>query len=257
MADIDTETIAQRLGAPFEASEVKWKPQSVSGNRAMAIAYVDARVVMDRLDDVLGVFGWQDHYSFLPDGSVMCALKVLIDGVWIEKHDVGGESSQPDEGDRRKAAVSDALKRAAVKFGVGRYLYRLKPQWMDYDQQKKVLLKVPALPSWALPGAEQPPAPPIAPPPPPPAGPPQKDSPMLLSEGISICEARLREKGLCEQDELWNYILGKMDQRYPMDVNDWPPEAQNEAREICVKFKQEKLAKQKTPLEKQLEKSRS
>jgi hypothetical protein len=49
------------------------------------------------------------------------------------KEDVGGQSEQPDEGDRRKAAFSDALKRAAVKFGIGRYLYRQKPQWVDWD----------------------------------------------------------------------------------------------------------------------------
>ena len=66
--------------------------------------------------------------------------------VWITKTDVGGQSEQPDEGDRRKAAFSDALKRAAVKFGIGRYLYRLKPQWVDYDPQKKRFVQSPILP---------------------------------------------------------------------------------------------------------------
>ena len=36
-----------------------------------------------------------------------------------------------------KAAFSDALKRAAVKLGVGRYLYRLGGQWVDYDEKAK------------------------------------------------------------------------------------------------------------------------
>ena len=44
--------------------------------------------------------------------------------------DVGAPSEQPDGGDRLKAAFSDALKRAAVKFGIGRYLYRLPQQWV-------------------------------------------------------------------------------------------------------------------------------
>ncbi len=57
--------------------------------------------------------------------EVKCRLTVLE----VTKEDVG-------EGDSLKAAFSDALKRAAVKFGVGRYLYRLEKQWVDYDPEK-------------------------------------------------------------------------------------------------------------------------
>lgn len=143
--------LAIALTAPFEPAEVKWKPQAVSGNRALAIAFVDARVIMDRLDDAAGVFGWQDRYEILPDGNVVCTLSLRMAGEWITKQDVGGESEQPDEGDRRKAAFSDALKRTAVKFGIGRYLYRLPHQWVEYDPQKRKFVKPPQLPAWALP----------------------------------------------------------------------------------------------------------
>lgn len=138
------------LSAPFELDEVKWKPAVVSGNRAMAIAYVDARVVQDRLDDVLGVAGWQDSYKVLPDGSVICRLRARLGEQWITKMDVGSQSEQPDGGDRTKAAFSDALKRAAVKFGVGRYLYRLPSQWVDYDPQKRQFRATPQFPAWAI-----------------------------------------------------------------------------------------------------------
>jgi hypothetical protein len=56
----NTELVMKKLAAPFDPAEVKWKPQVVSGNRAMAIAYVDARVIQDRLDEVLGSQNWQD-----------------------------------------------------------------------------------------------------------------------------------------------------------------------------------------------------
>ena len=112
--------IQHALAAPFDAGEVKHKPAVVKGNRALALHYVDARTIMDRLDAVIGVAGWRDEYEFLPDGSCLCRLSVLIGDNWIMKMDVGGESEQKDEGDRHKAAVSDALKRAAVKFGIGR-----------------------------------------------------------------------------------------------------------------------------------------
>jgi hypothetical protein len=146
LPDVDVNAIAQALAAPFEVSEVKFKPQTVSGNRALAVPFVDARVIQDRLDDVLGVMGWQDSYECLPDGAVVCRLRIRLGSEWITKEDVGGQSEQPDEGDRRKAAFSDALKRAAVKFGIGRYLYRLKPQWVDYDPQKRQILRNPVLP---------------------------------------------------------------------------------------------------------------
>jgi len=48
-----------------------------------------------------------------------------------------------------KAAFSDALKRTAVKFGIGRYLYRLPQQWADYDPVKKQFAGTPRLPDWA------------------------------------------------------------------------------------------------------------
>src|SRR3954470_11229755 len=143
--------LTEALSAPCDVKQVRFKPGVVSGNRALALVYVDARVIQDRLDDVLGVAGWQDEYECLPDGSVVCRLRLRLGGEWITKMDVGGPSEQPDEGDRRKAAFSDALKRAAVKFGIGRYLYRLPAQWVDYDPAKKQIVQPPQLPAFAIP----------------------------------------------------------------------------------------------------------
>lgn len=146
------------LAAPFPPADVHFKPGVVQGSRALALAYLDARAVMDRLDEVLSPAGWQDEYTFLGDGSVVCTLRCRFGsgGEWVTKTDVGGQSEQPDAGDRRKAAVSDALKRAAIKVGIGRYLYRLPPVWADYDPQKKRFVRTPALPAWALPAAADP-----------------------------------------------------------------------------------------------------
>lgn len=145
------EGLAERLAEPFEPCEVKWKAQVVRSNRALAVAYVDARVVEDRLDNVFGVDGWQDAYQVLPNNNVICKLRVKVGADWIEKSDVGSQSDQPDEGDRMKSAFSDALKRAAVKFGIGRYLYRMPQQWVDYDAQTRQIKSLPRLPDWAHP----------------------------------------------------------------------------------------------------------
>jgi hypothetical protein len=158
-SEIDVKSIARALSAPFDETEVKFKPQAVKGNRALALAYVDVRAIMDRLDNVLGVENWQDRYQLLPDNSVVCRLRLRIGGQWITKSDVGGPSEQPDGGDRLKAAFSDALKRAAVKFGIGRYLYRLPQQWADYDPQKRQFATPPRLPDWAVAKAAKAPRP--------------------------------------------------------------------------------------------------
>jgi hypothetical protein len=147
MTPAGVDALLAALAEPFGEGEVKFRAGATSGNRALALAYIDSRVVMDRLDAVLGPINWQDHYEFLPDGSVLCKLSLRLAGEWVVKMDVGGESEQKDEGDRRKAAVSDALKRTAVKWGIGRYLYRLPQQWVDYDPQKKQLKSLPKLPA--------------------------------------------------------------------------------------------------------------
>jgi hypothetical protein len=193
------EECTEALAAPFDPREVKFKPAVVSGNRALALAYVDARVIQDRLDDVLGVAGWQDEYECLPDGSVVCRLRLRLGDEWITKMDVGGPSEQPDEGDRRKAAFSDALKRAAVKFGVGRYLYRLPSQWVDYDSRKKQFAKTPTLPPSALPKPKKSAAP--------------VRLQTMPANGVELqrrvhdYDARLAQQGVCPAGELVQHIV--------------------------------------------------
>ena len=147
----DPLTVQQQLAAPFDVDEVKFKPQSVSGNRCAVITFVDARCVMDRLDTVMGMENWRDDYVQLDNGNVLCKLSIRFGDEWITKCDVGGESDQKEADNKCKAAHSDALKRAAVKFGVGRFLYSLPIMWMDYDPQKRQIVGKPQLPDWAIP----------------------------------------------------------------------------------------------------------
>jgi hypothetical protein len=107
------------LAAPFENDEVRNRQQ---GGRQLQ--YITARTVMNRLDDVLGPENWWDEYQPL-EHSVICRLTIrLPDGATLTKSDAGGYAGMPDSGDDEKSGFSDAFKRAAVKFGIGRYLYR-------------------------------------------------------------------------------------------------------------------------------------
>jgi hypothetical protein len=75
-------------------------------------------------------------------------------GEWVWKWDAGVVGREGDEAMSVKGSLSDGLKRAAVLWGVGRYLYRLPKSWVAFDAQKKRLAETPALPRWALPREE-------------------------------------------------------------------------------------------------------
>lgn len=94
----------------------------------MSVLQNEGHHIQDRLDEVLGAENWQDSSKRLEEGSVICRRKLRLGDEWITKINVGGPSAQPDGNGRLKATFRDALKRAAVKFGVGRYLYRLPRQ---------------------------------------------------------------------------------------------------------------------------------
>ncbi len=144
-------SLMERLQEPFPAESIGWLPKNVSGNRCLAIAYIDARDVMNRLDEVVGCGNWQDTYDILPDNTCLCHLSIRFGDEWITKQDVGGESDQKESDNRRKSSVSDALKRCAVKWGIGRYLYSIETAWADYDPQKKCITHPPVLPAKFLP----------------------------------------------------------------------------------------------------------
>ena len=107
------------LAAPFDASELKLRSQA-----GRQMPYVTARTIMNRLDEVLGPENWWDDFVPL-EHSVICRMTIrLPDGTILTKCDAGGYAGLADPGDDDKSGFADAFKRTAVKFGVGRYLYR-------------------------------------------------------------------------------------------------------------------------------------
>lgn len=125
-----------RLAEPFPADAISWRVGSTTKGenpKGMALAYLDARDVMDRFDFVCGPGGWQCRYSHA-NGKTVCDIGVRVErdggtADWVWKADGAGDTDVEAE----KGALSDAFKRAAVRWGVGRYLYGLSSPWVTIE----------------------------------------------------------------------------------------------------------------------------
>lgn len=119
----------------------QWRVQSFSKNvaKAQCVAYIDARDVEDLLDEVVGKENWQDDYKMI-DGKLFAGIGIRIntggathiEEQWVWKWDTGVESNIEKE----KGQVSDSFKRAAVKWGIGRFLYSLPIKYVKSNAIK-------------------------------------------------------------------------------------------------------------------------
>ncbi len=210
------------LAAPFDSDEVKLRSQA-----GRQLHYVTARTVMNRLDEVLGPENWWDDFVPL-EHSVICRLTIrLPDGSVLTKCDAGGYAGMADPGDDDKSGFADAFKRAAVKFGVGRYLYRDGIPRFAREALRGRAEVEPATPVGESPAAPAPQAAASAPPPPPSVNP----SPRNGEDGPSVPRTgRALFAWTKDQDEKYEYGLLKhlnawaKRQDFPGRMVDWEGE---------------------------------
>jgi hypothetical protein len=108
-----------KLQAPLSMSQIDFRVQSVNkGKYVTILAYKDARVDMQRLDDVVGPLGWKRRH--LRDNH-NCVVSIFDaeSNQWISKEDTGTESNA----EAQKGLASDSFKRACFNWGIGRELY--------------------------------------------------------------------------------------------------------------------------------------
>lgn len=147
-----------RLRDFFEPADVEWKPGAVTRDKkkALAMAYLTNRAVQDRLDAVCGPENWKNAYRPGPDGGVLCGIAINVTGDplaprWVTKWD-GAENT---EFESVKGGLSGAMKRAAVMWGIGRYLYDLPSVWVPLDERGR-FAETPRIPAAFLPRAPRP-----------------------------------------------------------------------------------------------------
>lgn len=131
-----TQTIWSKLAEPFTPDLEHAMPQTVAGNGNSALVawYLDSRGVGERLDDVVGPENWYFDWEHIGNNIVKGNLAIRINDEWVIKSDVGYPNDTKSTMEEHiKSAVSDALKRAAVLWGIGRYLYRIEKVWFPCE----------------------------------------------------------------------------------------------------------------------------
>jgi hypothetical protein len=149
METVDWKTLLEQLSQPFAKEDVAWRAGATSRDkkRAQALPYAEPRVYEDRLNEVCPG-DWSVIFKPWGESRIICEL--TIHGVT--------RSSTGEFDDGKKNAIAEgtvaeaqAFKRACSKFGLGRYLYEIPIQWVEYDEEKNRLADAPQLPEKFLP----------------------------------------------------------------------------------------------------------
>nr|WP_317279515.1 Rad52/Rad22 family DNA repair protein [uncultured Fusobacterium sp.] len=127
--------LLKKLREPFRKEELEFRVGATNNDKSMglALAYVQARAIQNRLDEMFGVDGWTVSYKEISAGFI-CSLSIKINDRWVTKEDGAGMT----EYESVKGGISNSFKRVASSgFGIGRYLYNAKKNWYPIRQQGK------------------------------------------------------------------------------------------------------------------------
>ena len=108
-----------KLKEPLPIESIDFRIQSINnGGYATILAYKDARVDMERLDEVVGALNWKREHT---RDNKNCIVSIYNPETkeWVSKEDTGKESFTEQE----KGLASDSFKRACFNWGIGRELY--------------------------------------------------------------------------------------------------------------------------------------
>ncbi len=167
----------EALREPFTASEIEWRVgqagQNAKGIWCKVLAYITNRAIMERLDEVCGPENWRNEFRYEQGGAILCGISIYVrktdlESEWITKWD-GAEATDIEA---VKGGLSNAMKRAAVQWGIGRYLYDLEEGWAEVTENGANFAPAkadngnkkgypafrwnpPKLPSWALPTSSE------------------------------------------------------------------------------------------------------
>jgi hypothetical protein len=96
---------------------------------------MDSRAIQNRLDSVVTPFKWRNEYVQWHGNAQVCGISIYDDtrNIWVTKFD-GAENTNIEP---VKGGLSDSFKRAAVMWGIGRYLYNIPGKWVGIEPKGK------------------------------------------------------------------------------------------------------------------------
>lgn len=121
-----------KLDAPFADEDLEWRVQTGGVTKAgkvwaIVVPYVTNRAIQERLDAVVGKVSWQNEFLPGPGGGLLCRLSIQVGEEWVSKED-GADNTAIEA---VKGGLSASMKRAAVQWGIGRYLYGFPKVFAD------------------------------------------------------------------------------------------------------------------------------
>ena len=128
--------IHEALVAAFLPGDMEWKVQTCGKSKsgkiwALVVPYITNRAIMERLDHTVGADRWRNRYEIIQKNGevigILCGISVRINDEWIEKMD----GAEPTDIESFKGGLSNAMKRAAVHWGIGRFLYGIDDTWAE------------------------------------------------------------------------------------------------------------------------------
>lgn len=129
--------LKEQLEKPFLDDELEFRVGATNSDKTkgLALAYIQARAIQNRLDEVVGIENWRVSYKEI-NGGFLAKLELKINNEWIAKED----GANVTDYEAIKGGISSAFKRAASVWGIGRYLYEIESQWLPIEQKGKAYI---------------------------------------------------------------------------------------------------------------------
>lgn len=131
----------KRFREPLQPNEVIWKAGEPTKKKNMSkvMPYIDNRAVLNRLDDCFGAGGWQNKLREVKDGFIAGLMLKNDEGEWLTRWDGAGLT----DFEAVKGGISDAQKRAAHQWGLGRELYSYPDVYVYHAPDADYLGRIP------------------------------------------------------------------------------------------------------------------
>ena len=135
-----------KLSEPLTIDQIEFRVQSINkGGYATILAYKDARVDMQRLDDVCTPLGWKREH-LLNNANCIVSIWCEASKQWVGKEDTGTQSNT----EAQKGLASDSFKRACFNWGIGRELYDYPVISIKLNQNEYKMVGDKAKATWDL-----------------------------------------------------------------------------------------------------------